>query len=88
MSQTAFSIVTSAFSFPTFYLQRGIVVMGLIDAFVYAHNYHRHNADNPGKFQGCMEGRIRLVTAITPACVHAHRAVCLARRPLDINPYH
>ena len=37
-------------------LQRGIVVMGFIDAFVYAHNYHRHNVDNPGKFQDCTEG--------------------------------
>ena len=30
-------------------LQYAIAVMGIIDAFVYAHNYHRHNIDNPGK---------------------------------------
>ena len=98
-----FHILTSAFSFPTFsacfggtprfprenlFLQCGIVVMGLIDAFVYAHNNHRQNADNPGKFQDCMEGRIRLMTAITLAYVHAFQAICFARRPLDINPCH
>ena len=58
--------------------------MGFIDAFVYAHNYHHHNVDNPGNFQDCMEERIRLMTAITPAYAHAYRAICLARRPLDI----
>ena len=58
--------------------------MGFIDAFVYAHNYHHHNVDNPGNFQDCVEERIRLMTAITPAYAHAYRAICLARRPLDI----
>ena len=28
--------------------QYGIVVMGVIDAFDYAHNHHRRNMDNPG----------------------------------------
>ena len=65
-------------------LQSGIVVMGFIDAFVYAHNYHRHNADRPGKFEDCMEVRIRLMTAITPAYAHAYQASFLGRRPLDI----
>ena len=105
------TIITSAFSFPTFVslrrnaeihprgnpklydlitevlhtsLQRGIVVMGLIDAFVYAHHYHRHKVDNQGKFEDCMEGRIRFVTAITPAYARAYQDICLARRPLDI----
>ena len=40
-------------------LQCGIVVMGVIDAFQNAHNHHRHNANNPGNFQDCMEGTIR-----------------------------
>ena len=31
-------------------LQNGIVVMGVIDACVYAHNHHRRNVDNPRKF--------------------------------------
>ena len=28
-------------------LQNGIVAMGVIDTFVYAHNHHRRNVDNP-----------------------------------------
>ena len=36
-------------------LQYGIVVMGLIDAFVYAHNHHRRNIENPGNFWGLHE---------------------------------
>ena len=34
-------------------LQYEIVVMGVIDAFVYAHNHHRRNLDNPGNFGDC-----------------------------------
>ena len=41
-------------------LQHGIVVMGVLDTFENAHNYHRHNTNNPGNFEDCMEGRIRL----------------------------
>ena len=55
-------------------LQYGIVVLGLIDAFVYAHNHHRRNIENPGNFGGLHEGRIRFMTAITPAFV-----TCLTR---------
>ena len=51
-------------------LQYGIVVMGVIGAFVYARNYRRHSTNNPGNVEDCMEGRIRLLTAITPACAH------------------
>ena len=40
--------------------------MGIVDAFVYAHNHHRRNVDNPRNFRDCMEGRIRFMTAITP----------------------
>ena len=29
-------------------LQYGIVVMGIVDVFVYVHNCHRQNMDNPG----------------------------------------
>ena len=65
-------------------LQHGIAVMGFIDAFVYVHNYHWHNLDIPGRFKDCMEERIRLVTAVTPAYAHAYQAICLARRPIDI----
>ena len=57
-------------------LQYGIVVMGVIDAFVYAHNYHRRNTNNPGNFGDCMEGRIRLMTAYA----HAYQSLCLAAR--------
>ena len=37
-------------------LQYGIVVMGLLDAFENAHNYHRHNAKQSRKFRG-LHGR-------------------------------
>ena len=53
--------------------------MGLIDAFVYAQHYHRRNIGNPGNFGDCMKGRIRFMTAITPAYAHAYQATCLTR---------
>ena len=53
--------------------------MGLIDAFVCAHNHHRRNIENPGNFGDCMKGRIRFMTAITPACAHAYQVTCLTR---------
>ena len=65
-------------------LRHQIVVMGIIDAIVNAHNYHRHNLDNAGEFGDCMEGRIRLLTAITPSYAHAYQTLCLTRRPYDI----
>ena len=46
-------------------LQCGITVMGVTDAFVYAHNHHRRNIDDSGNFEDCMKGRIRFMTAIT-----------------------
>ena len=49
-------------------LQYGIVVMGFVDAFVYAHDHHRRNIENPGNFRDCMKGRIRFMTAITWLC--------------------
>ena len=60
--------------------------MEIIDDFVYAHNYHRHNMDNLGKIDDCMEGRIRVVTAITPSYAQAYQVLCLTTRPTDI-PY-
>ena len=65
-------------------LQLGMVVTGIMDAFVYAHNYHRHNTDNLEKLGDCMEGRIRLLTAITPSYAHTYKTLCLTRRPYDI----
>ena len=38
--------------------QYGIVVLGFLDAFVYAHK-HRQDSENPGNFSDCMKGRIR-----------------------------
>ena len=58
-------------------LQYGIVVMGVIDAFVYAHNDHRRNMVNLGNFGDCMKGRFRFMTAITPANAHAYQLICL-----------
>ena len=39
-------------------LQYGIVVPGMVDEFEIPHNHHRHNSENPGNFQDCMEERI------------------------------
>ena len=52
-------------------LQYGIVVIGFLDALVYAHHKHRQGSENPGNFGDCMKGRIRFMTAITPAYAHA-----------------
>ena len=60
-------------------LQYGIVVMGFLDAFVYAHHQHRRIIENPGNFGDCVKGRIRFMTAITPAYAHAYWATCLTR---------
>ena len=60
-------------------LQYGIVVLGFLDAFVYAHHKHRPDSENSGNFGDCMKGRIRFMTAITEAYAHAYQATCLAR---------
>ena len=65
-------------------LQYGIVVMGFLDAFVYAHHQHRRSIENPGNFGDCMKGRIRFMTAITPAYAHAYQATCLTRHMLAV----
>ena len=56
--------------------QYGIVVLGIVDAFVYAHNHHRHNTDNPGNFEDCMEELICVITALTPAYARAFQNLC------------
>ena len=53
--------------------------MGFIDAFVYAHHQHRRCIENPGNFGDCLKGRIRFMTAVTPAYAHAYEATCLTR---------
>ena len=42
-------------------------------------NHHRRNVDNVGNFGSCMKGRIRFMTAITPAYAHAYQLICLTR---------
>ena len=59
-------------------LQYGIVVLGFLDAFVYAHHKHRLDSANAGNFGDCMTGRVRFMTAITPAFAHAFQTICLA----------
>ena len=59
-------------------LQYGIVVLGFLDAFVYAHHKHRLDSANAGNFGDCLTGRVRFMTAITPAYAHAHQTICLA----------
>ena len=51
--------------------------MGFIDAFVNAHHQHRQGLENPGNFGDYMKGRIRFMTAITPAYTHAYQTACL-----------
>ena len=59
-------------------LQYGIVVLGFLDAFVYAHHKHRLDSANARNFGDCLTGRVRFMTAITPAYAHAHQTVCRA----------
>ena len=40
-------------------LQYGIVVLGFLDAFVYAHRKHRLDSANAGNFGDCLTGRVR-----------------------------
>ena len=60
-------------------IQYVIVVLGFLDAFVYAHHKDRQDCENPGNVGDCMKGRIRFMTTITPAYVHAYQATCLGR---------
>ena len=53
--------------------------MGFLDALVYAHHQHCRILENTGNFGDCMKGRIRFMTAITPAYARAHQAPCLAQ---------
>ena len=62
-------------------LQYGIVVLGFIDTFVYAHHQHRQGLENPGNFDDCMKRRIRFMMTITPVYTHAYQATCLSRHP-------
>ena len=64
--------------------QYGIVVMGIIDAFLFARHQHRQGVENPGNFGNCRKVRIRFMTAIPPAYVHAYQATCLTRHMLAI----
>ena len=57
----------------------GIVVLGFLDALVYAHHKHRRDLANDGNFGDCMSGRVRFMTAITPAYAHAYQTVCFGR---------
>ena len=68
-------------------LQDGIVVLGFLDAFVYAHHKHRIDSGNAGNSGDCLKGRIRFMTAITPAYGHAYQTTCLARH-IPAVPHH
>ena len=65
-------------------LQYVIVVMGFIDALVYAHHQHRRSIETPGNFGDCMKGRIRFMTAISSACARAYHVTCLTRHMLAV----
>ena len=62
-------------------LPYGIVVLGFHDAFVYAHHERCLDSANAGNFGDCLTGRVRFMTAITPAFAHAYRTVCLCDTP-------
>ena len=59
--------------------QYGIVVMGFLDAFVYAHHQHRPIIENPGNFGDCMKGRISFMTPSLLPTLHAYQATCLTQ---------
>ena len=59
-------------------LQYDIVVLGFHDAFVFAHHRHRLDSANARNFGDCLRGRVRFMTAITPAFAHAYQTICLA----------
>ena len=61
----------------------GIVVMGFINAFVHAHHQHRRGVKNPWNFGACFKGRIRFMTAISPAFARVH-VTCLKRHMLAV----
>ena len=56
--------------------------MGIVDAFVYAHNYHRRNTDNPGNFGG-LHGKENSPHDCHPTYAHAYQSPRLAGRPFD-----
>ena len=68
-------------------LQYGIVVLGFLDAFVYAHHKHRLDSANAGNFGDCMKGRVRVMTAITTAYAHAYQTMCLPQHFPNV-PHH
>ena len=53
-----------------------VLALGLADAFVHAFNQQRRNRDDPGLFKDCMQGRIRLMTALAPAYANVHQTLC------------
>ena len=59
-------------------LQYGIVVLDFLDALVNAHHKHRLDSASAGSFGDCLRGRVRFMTAITPAYAHAYQTLCLA----------
>ena len=57
--------------------QREILVLGVIGASVYARNHHRQNRCRPGKWEPCVEERLRLMPALTLAYGSAQPNMCL-----------
>ena len=64
--------------------QHCILVLGLTDAFVCAHSHHRHNRNDPTNFEGCVQGRIRLQSALRPAHAHALQSIRVGRRDENV----
>ena len=67
-------------------LQNGIIVIGVIDAFVSAHDHSVEMWKTQWSFGNCREERIRFMTAITPTYARAYQSFCLTRCPLVARP--
>ena len=64
-------------------VQYCILTLGVIHVFVCTHNHHRQHRNDPGNFEDCVQGRIRQMSALTPACAHAAQNVRPGRRAGD-----
>ena len=59
-------------------LQYGIVVMGVLDAFVHARNHHRRNIDNPGNLGAWLRRENSFYDCNHSAYAHAYQFICVA----------
>ena len=63
-----------------------VLVAGLLDAFVTAHNVQRNNRGPGLTFEELMYGRIKMMTALCPAWAHTYQTMCLVFHPEQLRP--